>query len=90
MGLETPLALLGLAAAVLPWLAHRIRRRDLSPRDLPTFALLRKAEARKRRSRGITDLLLLALRVAIVTAACFATDFERILALRYHQYHWKR
>lgn len=72
MGLETPLALLGLAAAVLPWLAHRIRRRDLTPKALPTFALLRRAEARKRRSRGITDLLLLALRVGIVAAACVA------------------
>jgi hypothetical protein len=72
MGIETPLALLGLAAAVLPWLAHRIRRRDLEPRPLPTFALLRRAEARKRRSRGLTDLLLLALRVGIVVAACMA------------------
>jgi hypothetical protein len=72
MGLETPLALLGLAAAVLPWLAHRIRRRDLEPQPLPTFALLRRAEARKRRSRGLTDLLLLALRVGIVVAACIA------------------
>jgi hypothetical protein len=72
MGIETPLALLGLAAAVLPWLAHRIRRRDLEPRPLPTFALLRRAEARKRRSRGLTDLLLLALRVGIVVAACIA------------------
>jgi hypothetical protein len=70
MGLETPLALLGLFAALLPWLAHRIRRRDLSPVPLPTFALLRKAEAHKRRSRGLTDLLLLLLRVAIVIAAC--------------------
>jgi hypothetical protein len=69
MGLETPLALLGLAAALLPWLAHRIHRRDLPPVLLPTVALLRKAEANKRRSRGLTDLLLLALRVALVIAA---------------------
>ena len=46
MGLETPLALLGLAAAVLPWLAHRIRRRDLVPVVLPTFALLLQVEAK--------------------------------------------
>jgi hypothetical protein len=72
MGLETPLALLGLLAAALPWLAHRIRRRDLSPIALPTFALLQKAEARKRRSRGLTDLLLLAVRVAIVISAALA------------------
>jgi hypothetical protein len=72
MGIETPLALIGLCAALLPWLAHRIRRRDLSPVPLPTFALLRNAEAKKRRSRGLADLLLLALRIAIVIAACIA------------------
>ncbi|MFI5309318.1 MAG: BatA domain-containing protein, partial [Polyangiales bacterium] len=72
MGLETPLALLGLLAAVLPWLAHRVKRRDLVPSPLPTLALLRKADARKRRSRGLTDIVLLALRVAIVIAASIA------------------
>jgi hypothetical protein len=70
MGIETPLALLALAAAILPWLAHRIRRRDLTPVPLPTLQLLRKAEANKRRSRGLADLLLLLLRIAIVIAAC--------------------
>jgi hypothetical protein len=69
MGIETPLALLGLLAALLPWLAHRIRRRDLNPVPLPTLQLLRKAEAQKRRSRGLTDLLLLMLRIAILIAA---------------------
>ncbi|MDD9934618.1 MAG: BatA and WFA domain-containing protein [Myxococcales bacterium] len=72
MGLETPLALLGLALAGLPFLLHRIRRRDLVPIALPTFHLLLDAEARKRRSRGLTDILLLILRVAILTAACMA------------------
>jgi hypothetical protein len=72
MGLEAPLALLGLLAAALPWLAHRIRRRDLQPVPLPTFALLLAAEAKKRRSRGITDLILLILRVAIVAIAAIA------------------
>jgi len=72
MGLEVPLALLGLLAAALPWLAHRIRRRDLQPVPLPTFALLLAAEAKKRRSRGITDLILLILRVAIVAIAAIA------------------
>ena len=72
MGFEAPLALLGLIGALLPWLAHRIRRRDLTPRPLPTFALLRRAEAHKRRSRGITDLLLLLLRIAIVVVGCLA------------------
>jgi hypothetical protein len=72
MGLEAPLALLGLLGALLPWLAHRIRRRDLQPQALPTFLLLQRAEARKRRSRGITDLLLLLLRIAIVIAGTLA------------------
>lgn len=72
MGFEAPLALLGLLAAALPWLAHRIRRRDLVPRPLPTFALLQRAEAKKRRSSGLTDTLLLLLRIAIVAAASLA------------------
>jgi len=72
MGLEAPLALLGLLAAALPWLAHRIRRRDLQPVALPTFALLIAAEAKKRRSRGITDLILLVLRIAIVAVVAIA------------------
>jgi hypothetical protein len=72
MGLEAPLALLGLLAAALPWLAHRIRRRDLQPVPLPTFALLLAAESKKRRSRGITDLILLVLRIAIVAVVAIA------------------
>jgi hypothetical protein len=72
MGLEAPLALLGLLFAALPWLAHRIRRRDLTPVPLPTFALLISAEAKKRRSRGITDLILLALRIGLVALAIMA------------------
>ena len=80
MGLEVPLALLGLLGAALPWLAHRIRRRDLTPLPLPTFALLRKAEARKRRSRGITDLLLLLLRIAIVVVGALALTAPYVTA----------
>ena len=72
MGFGVPLALLGLLAAALPWLAHRIRRRDLVPRPLPTFALLQRAESKKRRSSGLTDALLLLLRIAIVAAASLA------------------
>jgi hypothetical protein len=37
---------------------------------LPTFALLLQVEAKKRRSRGLTDQLLLALRIAMIAAAC--------------------
>jgi hypothetical protein len=80
MGLEVPLALLGMLGAILPWLAHRIRRRDLTPVPLPTFALLRKAEAKKRRSRGITDLLLLLLRIAIVVVGALALTAPYVTA----------
>ena len=45
MGLETPLALLGLLAAAIPFVIHRLRRTDPIRRSLPTFALLERAEA---------------------------------------------
>jgi hypothetical protein len=72
MGLETPLALLGLLAAGLPFLLHRIRQRDLPIARLPTLLLLRRAQARESRRYRITDLLLLALRVGVIVAMCVA------------------
>jgi hypothetical protein len=72
MGLETPLALLGLFAALLPLLAHRMRQRELPRVVLPTFILLSRAHARKQSKRSFTDTLLLLLRIAIVTAASLA------------------
>lgn len=80
MGLEAPLALLGLAGALLPLLAHRIRRRDLVPIPLPTMALLLRAEASKRRSRGLTDILLLAVRIAVIAIACLAVSAPYVTA----------
>lgn len=72
MGLEAPLALLALAAAGLPILAHLMRRADLPVRALPTIALLRRAEASSRRKMRLVDLLLLIVRVLLVAAFAFA------------------
>lgn len=66
MGLEAPLALLALAAAGLPILVHLMRRADLPVRELPTIALLRRAEASSRRRMRLVDLLLLIARVLLV------------------------
>lgn len=68
MGFEAPLALLALAAAGLPIVAHLLRRQDLPRRRLPTVALLRRAEAASRRRVRLVDLLLLLVRVALIAA----------------------
>ncbi|HKU42803.1 MAG TPA: VWA domain-containing protein, partial [Polyangiales bacterium] len=72
MGLEAPLALLGLLAAVLPVLIHRMRKRELPRLVLPTFALLARASAKSQQRRALSDLLLLVLRVAILVFACLS------------------
>lgn len=72
MGFETPLALLALAVAGAPIVAHLLRRQDLPRRKLPTVALLRRAEAASRRRVRIVDLLLLILRVLLIAAAAIA------------------
>lgn len=72
MGLEAPLALLGLLAAVLPVLIHRMRKRELPRLVLPTFALLARASAKSQQRRALSDLLLLMLRIAILVAACLS------------------
>ncbi len=80
MGLEAPLALLGLLAALLPVLAHRMRQRELPRVVLPTFALLLRAQAVNRRKRSFTDTLLLALRIALISAACLAVAAPYVTA----------
>ena len=72
MGFEAPLALLALAAAGLPLLAHLLRRRDLPKRKLPTIALLRRAEASSRKNVRLVDMLLLAVRILLVALAAIA------------------
>ncbi|MGE0790209.1 MAG: VWA domain-containing protein [Sandaracinaceae bacterium] len=84
MGLETPLALLALAAVGVPILAHLLRRRDLPTRQLPTVALLQRAEAQSQRNVRLVDRLLLLARILLVAALviALAAPFVRI-ALAY-------
>lgn len=72
MGLEAPLALLGLLAALLPLLAHRTRQRDLKQLPFPSLQLLQRAQVRKRSRRSWTDRLLLLVRMALLAIACVA------------------
>ncbi|MEY4576191.1 MAG: hypothetical protein RL701_894 [Pseudomonadota bacterium] len=72
MGLEVPLALLGLLGVVIPLVVHRMRRRELPRVVLPTFVLLSKALARTQSKRAFTDLLLLLLRIGVIASAAFA------------------
>jgi len=72
MGFETPLALLGLAAVVIPIAAHLMRRRDLPTVDLPTIDLLLRARAESRRRLRLVDLLLLIARVLFLVLLVLA------------------
>lgn len=72
MGLEAPLALLGLLGVLVPLLVHRMRKRELPRVRLPTFALLSKAVAKSQQKQAFTDLWLLLLRIAVVVSAALA------------------
>ncbi|MCZ7687224.1 MAG: VWA domain-containing protein [Sandaracinaceae bacterium] len=72
MGFEAPLALLALAAAALPIVAHLLRRQDLPHRPLPTVVLLRRAEAASKKRVRVVDLLLLIVRVLLLALAALA------------------
>ena len=72
MGLETPLALLGLLGVLIPLLLHRMRNRELPHVVLPTFALLTRALKKTQHKRAFTDMLLLLLRIGIVALATLA------------------
>lgn len=74
MGLALPLALLGLALAGVPVLAHLVRRSDVPTRTLPTVELLARALAESRRRVRVADPLLLAIRVAFVGALALAVS----------------
>lgn len=69
---ETPLALLALAAVGVPVVAHLLRRRDLRTVELPTIALLSRAQAASRRRVRLVDRLLLLCRVLCVAALALA------------------
>ena len=72
MGIETPLALLGLLGVLIPLVLHRMRNRELPHVVLPTFALLTRALKKTQSKRAFTDLLLLLLRIGIVALATLA------------------
>ena len=72
MGLEAPLALLGLLGVLLPLILHRMRKRELPRVVLPTFALLTRALARSRQRQAFTDIWLLVLRIALIAVAALA------------------
>lgn len=72
MGLALPLALLGLALAAIPVLAHLLRQSDVPSRALPTVALLARAIAASRRRVRVVDPWLLALRIALVVMLALA------------------
>ena len=80
MGLEAPLALLGLLAATLPWLAHRVRQKDMPVVRLPTVDFLLRAQASRRRRHNLTDLLLLCCRVALLAALSMALTAPYVTA----------
>lgn len=66
MGLESPLLLLGLALAALPFFLHRAKLRELSLVSLPTVELLRRAKAAKRSVLRVSDPFLLLLRMLLI------------------------
>src|SRR5688500_20412176 len=72
MGFEAPLALLGIAAAAIPVIVHLMRRRDLPRIDLPTVALLRRAQVQSRRRMRLVDVLLLIARVLFLILLALA------------------
>ena len=72
MGFELPLALAGLAGALVPLLVHLVRRRDLRVQRLPTLHLLERAVAESRRRVRLADWLLLLLRMLIFAALAVA------------------
>ena len=67
-----PLAWIGLAAIGVPMLIHLLTRERSAPLPFPTLTFLRAAAVVELRRRRLTDLLLLALRVAVVALATAA------------------
>jgi len=67
-----PLALAGLAAVALPLLVHWLARHEAARRVFPTVRFLPRTPPTSVRRHRLTDLALLALRIAIVAAAAAA------------------
>lgn len=68
MGLLAPSLLLGLVAAVVPYLIHRLGRRPPRPQPFAAMELLLAAERRVRARHRLRELLLLILRTGVAAA----------------------
>jgi Aerotolerance regulator N-terminal/von Willebrand factor type A domain len=75
-----PSLLLGLAAAVLPWILHRIGKRRANPVRFAAMELLLRAERKVSARRRLREILLLLLRTAIAAALplAFAKPFAEV------------
>src|SRR3954470_780341 len=75
-----PSLLLGLAAAILPWLIHRIGKRRANPVRFAAMELLLRAERKVSARRRLREIVLLLLRTAIAAALplTFAKPFAQI------------
>ena len=75
-----PSLLLGLLAAVLPWIIHRIGKRRANPVRFAAMELLLRAERKVSARRRLREVLLLLLRTAIAAALplAFAKPFAEV------------
>jgi len=75
-----PSVLLGLLAAALPWLIHRIGRRRARPVAFPAMELLLRAEREVSARRRLREILLLLLRTLVAAALplAFARPFAEV------------
>lgn len=82
MGLLAPSLLLGLIAAVVPYLIHRLGRRPPKPQPFAAMELLLAAERRVRARHRLRELLLLLLRTLVAAALplIFARPFVEKLS----------
>src|SRR4029077_7839881 len=80
MNFLAPALLLGLVAAVLPWMIHRIGRRRARPVRFAAMELLLRAEREVSARRKLRDALLLFARTAVAVALplAFARPFAEV------------
>ena len=74
MGFGLPWALAGLVAVGIPIVAHLLRRQKLPRQTLPTVAFLHRIHATRATRLRVVDALLLATRIALVTALALAAS----------------
>src|SRR5678816_1934940 len=75
-----PSVLLGLVAAVLPWIIHRIGQRKARPVRFAAMELLLRAERQVSARRRLRDVLLLLVRTLVAAALplAFARPFAEV------------